>query len=94
MIILKRFLVLSAITFFVIGLAGNGAWAKESGKINVNKASVEELAQLDRVGTKYAQRIVEYREKNGPFKQPEDIMKVKGIGMKVWEVNKDRISVK
>jgi competence protein ComEA len=46
------------------------------------------------VGTKYAQRIVEYREKNGPFKQPEDIMKVKGIGTKIWEANKDKISVK
>ena len=46
-----------------------------------------------RVGEKYAQRIVEYREANGPFEKPEDIMKVKGIGSKVWEANKDRIVV-
>jgi len=94
MVILKKFFVLSAVMFIVIGLAGNCVWAKESGKININKAPAEELAQLDRVGTKYAQRIVEYREKFGPFKQPADIMKVKGIGTKVWEANKDKINVK
>ncbi|MBW1899604.1 MAG: ComEA family DNA-binding protein [Deltaproteobacteria bacterium] len=94
MVILKRFFILSAVMFIVIGLAGNGICAKESGKININKAPVEQLVQLDRIGAKYAQRIVEYREKNGPFKQPEDIMKVKGIGTKVWEANKDMISVK
>lgn len=68
-------------------------FAANNGKININKAGVEELATLERVGEKYAQRILEYREANGPFKKPEDIMKVKGIGSKVWEANKDRISV-
>lgn len=63
------------------------------GKININQAGVEELAKLDRVGEKYAQRIVEYREANGPFDKTEDIMKVKGVGQKIWEVNKDRIAV-
>lgn len=61
--------------------------------ININTATVEELTQLDRIGTKYAEKIVAYREANGPFKQPEDIMLVKGIGEKVWELNKDKISV-
>jgi len=68
-------------------------WAEEAGKININKASVEELTQLKRIGTKYAERIVEYREKE-PFKSPEDIMKVPGIGPKVFELNKDRMVVK
>ena len=62
-------------------------------KVNINTASVEQLMQLDRVGASYAQRIVEYREKYGPFQAPEDIMKVKGIGKKTWEANKDRIVV-
>ena len=61
--------------------------------ININTASVEQLSELDRVGAKYAQRIVEYREKYGPFKTPEEIMNVKGIGQKTWEANKDRIVV-
>lgn len=63
------------------------------GKININTASVEQLMQLERVGAKYAERIVEHREKNGLFKAPEDIMNVKGIGQKTWEANKDRIVV-
>ncbi len=62
-------------------------------KININTASVEQLMQLDRVGATYAERIVEYREKMGPFENPEDIMKVKGIGQKTWDANKDRIVV-
>jgi len=69
-------------------------YASNDGKININSAGVEELAKLDRVGEKYAQRIVEYRETNGPFEKPEDIMKVKGIGSKIWNANKDRIAVK
>ena len=62
-------------------------------KININTASVEELATLDRVGEKYAQRIVEYRESNGSFAKAEDITNVKGIGSKILEANKDRIVV-
>ncbi|MBN2033089.1 MAG: helix-hairpin-helix domain-containing protein [Deltaproteobacteria bacterium] len=62
-------------------------------KVDINKASVQELAQLKNVGPGYAQRIVEHREQNGAFEKPEDIMKVKGIGQKTWELNKDRITV-
>lgn len=62
-------------------------------KVNINTATVEQLMKLDRVGAQYAQRIVEYRENVGAFEKPEDIMKVKGIGKKTWEANKDRIVV-
>jgi len=68
-------------------------FAQEVDKININKASVEELTQLKGVGIKKAQRIVDYREEHGPFEKPEDIMKVKGIGPKTFESNKDRITV-
>ena len=67
--------------------------AQDVVKININKASVEELKQLEKVGQKYAERIVEHRTNNGPFKKPEDIMEVKGIGPKTFELNKDRITV-
>lgn len=67
--------------------------AEEIKKININTAPVEELVQLKWIGPKYAQRIVEYREKNGPFEKPEDIMLVSGIGPRAWEANKDRIVV-
>ena len=69
-------------------------YAQETDKININKASVEELTRLKQIGLKKAQRIVDYREEHGHFQQPEDIMKVKGIGPKTFESNKDRITVK
>jgi len=70
------------------------ALADEGKKINVNTATVEELVNLKRIGPKYAERIVQYREANGPFAKVEDITMVKGIGPKTLEVNKDVITVK
>ena len=68
--------------------------ADDSGKININTASAEVLTQLNRIGPSYAARIVAFRENNGPFKAPEDIMMVPGIGQKTFDLNKDRIVVK
>jgi competence protein ComEA len=65
--------------------------AKDDVKININKATVKELTKLKQVGVKVAEKIVEFREKKGPFKNPEDIMKVPGIGPKIFEQNKDII---
>lgn len=70
------------------------AVAESSDTININTATVEELVQLDRVGQKYAERIIAFRDQNGPFQAPEDIMQVAGIGQKTFEANKDRIVVK
>ena len=78
----------------IIMMVSAGALAEAGGKININTATAEELAQLDRVGPKYAERIVAYRTENGPFKAPEEIMQVAGIGQKTYEANKDRITVK
>jgi len=77
----------------MILLTAWAAWAEESAKINLNTATVEELATLKRVGQKYAQRIVEYREQNGLFKEPKEITNVKGIGTKTYEENKARLVV-
>ncbi len=54
-------------------------------KMNINTASVEELTELPGVGKVVAERIVSYREANGPFKSPEDLIKVKGIGQRKLE---------
>ncbi len=80
------------VLLLVVGLS-LPSFAANDGKININTASVEALADLNKVGEKYAQRIVEYREANGLFEKAEDIVNVKGIGPKIWEVNKDRIVV-
>ena len=84
--------VITALT--VLMIFSGAVLAEAGGKININTASAEELVQLDRVGPKYAARIVEFRDQNGPFKAPEDIMQVAGIGPKTFEANKDRIVVK
>ena len=88
----KRILVLCLVaTFFITCVPV--LWAgEEANKVNINQASVEEIAILKNVGPKYAERIVQYRQENGPFKSPEDLMKVKGIGSKTFELNKDQIT--
>jgi competence protein ComEA len=62
-------------------------------KINVNTASAEELVALPGIGMAYAQRIVEYREKNGPFRKVDDLLNVRGIGEKTLERIRDRVTV-
>jgi competence protein ComEA len=70
------------------------AIAGQTQKININSATKEQLMTLSGVGEKTATSIIAYREKIEPFKKPEDIMKVKGIGPKTFKNNKDRIIVK
>lgn len=69
------------------------AVAAGSDTININTASVDELTQLQKVGPKTAENIVAYRDANGPFKTVDDLKNVKGVGDKILELNKDRISV-
>jgi competence protein ComEA len=53
-------------------------------KININSATLVELQDLPSIGVKIAQRIIDFRKKNGNFKRIEEIMKVKGIGEKTF----------
>jgi len=75
-------------------LSGPGVLAQaKAAKININTASAAELQELPRIGETIAQRIVDFREKNGKFKRIEDLLKVKGIGENVFNQLKDRITV-
>jgi competence protein ComEA len=65
-----------------------------SDKVNINTATVDQLKSLNLIGEVLAQRIVEYRTRNGPFRKPEDIMNVRGISKGRYEANKDRLTVK
>jgi competence protein ComEA len=77
-------------------LSVSGAFAQTNpakAKININTAGQTELESLPRIGPKVAQRIIDYRNQNGNFKKIEDIMKVKGIGEKLFAQIKDLITV-
>jgi len=90
--LVSLFVVLSVV---VLGLASAGnlhavdktakVVKEKAGLININTAGADELKKLPRIGEKMAQRIIEFRQKNGKFKRTEDIMKVKGIGEKTFK---------
>lgn len=62
-------------------------------KVNINTATVEELKTLKGIGEKKAEAIIEYRKKNGSFKNKEELMKVRGIGKKLYESFQERVIV-
>lgn len=61
--------------------------------LNLNAASLAELEKLPGVGPATAARIVEYRQKSGPFRRIEDLMNVRGIGEKTFLRLKPLITV-
>jgi comEA protein len=73
------------------GQAGSKGVA--SATVNLNTASASQLESLPGIGPRTAERIVEYRQKNGNFKKIEELMNVQGIGEKSFLRIKDRITV-
>src|SRR5439155_18481535 len=67
--------------------------AAKTGPVDLNKASVDELRALPRVGPALAQRFVEYREKNGPSHKVEEVINVRGIGESTFKLLRDKITV-
>jgi comEA protein len=53
--------------------------------IDINKATANDLRKLPGIGPSLAKQIVAYREKHGPFRRVEDLMVIKGIGIKKWK---------
>lgn len=65
----------------------------ENDLVNINTASLEELDSLPGIGPTIAQRIIDYRDENGPFAVIEDILNVSGIGPSTFDQIKDLITV-
>ena len=63
------------------------------GKVNLNTASAEELQTLSGIGPSLSQRIIDYRQANGPFKSVDDLRKVSGIGDTRFKNLKDLVCV-
>jgi competence protein ComEA len=89
----SKIVVAMLVAVFIGMVCVMGANAGDAGPININTASAEELTQLKGVGENHAAKIIEFREKNGPFKKPEDLTLVPRIGQKTFEKNKDLILV-
>lgn len=77
---------LVAVVLFFISLAALAA------PVNINKADAKTIAkELEGVGEVKAEAIVAYRKQHGPFKKPEDLLQVEGIGKSTLEKNRAAI---
>ncbi len=83
---LKRVFLTFLVGIFLLSVA----WAN---LVNLNTASKEELQTLPGVGPKVAERIVEYRQKYGPFKSIDELLEIKGIGPKKLEKIKPLVTL-
>ena len=73
--------------------AGATATATATAPVNLNTATAEQLATIPGVGPRMAERIIDYRQKNGGFKKVEDLMNVSGVGEKSFLKMKPLITV-
>ena len=80
-------LLFTSVSAFAAAEGGGGK------KVNINSADASQLSLLPRVGPSVAQRIVEFRKENGPFKSPDDLMLVRGIGEKTYALIKPYVAV-
>ena len=77
--LLLIFGLMSVSAFQPMSYAANASLA-QSEVININKASADQLESIKGIGPALAQRIVDYRDENGKFERPDDLVNVRGIG--------------
>lgn len=73
--------------------AAAGGGAAPGGLVDLNRAAASQLETLPRIGPALAQRIVDWREANGLFGAVTDLMNVTGVGQKIFDGLKDRVTV-
>ena len=90
---MKRNLMLIAMIFSIVLLAGFAAAEGGHGVVNINKASAEQLQLLPRIGPALAGRILEFRQKNGDFHSVDELQAVRGVGERSLESLRPYLSV-
>ena len=88
----KRLSVLAGLLLAGLLTAVPASWADDK-VFNVNTASATELTALKGIGEAKAKAIVDYREKNGPYKTVDDLKNVRGIGDKMLDTLRPQLSV-
>lgn len=89
---MKFITVKTLLTLVVTGLFSAWAWAALP--VDVNSASAEEIAEaLKGVGMSKAEAIVEYRNENGQFRHVDELVNVKGIGLRTVDINRELIKL-
>ena len=89
---MKSIRLKSLITLLATGLFSIWAWAVQP--VNVNSANAEEIAEaLKGVGLSKAEAIVSYRSENGKFTHVDELINVKGIGIRTVDINREYISL-
>ncbi|RFF26750.1 MULTISPECIES: helix-hairpin-helix domain-containing protein [unclassified Wenzhouxiangella] len=87
-------MIRNALIALVLSLALVQTGVAEEMKVDVNTASAEQLAEaLDGVGPAKSEAIVDYREKNGDFEHIDELVNVRGIGLRTVDQNRDRIDL-
>ena len=91
--------LLGLIAYVFLNAPVSGRTAVQSGSkdslyslVDINMAGEQELESLPSIGPSTAKRIIDYRDQNGGFKNTEELTKVKGIGKKIYEKLKDKVS--
>lgn len=77
----------------LLALGWSPALQAAEGKVNINTATAEQLTLLPRVGAVVAERIVQFRDKNGRFKKAEELLLVSGIGDRTFDLIKPYVSL-
>ena len=100
--LLSFLLVLGFFVFLLVSLSpGSGGTVirpersgeTEDARIDLNRASAEELQEITGIGPVLSEAIVAWREENGPFRQAEDLLQVPGIGEKTVEAVRDELVI-
>jgi competence protein ComEA len=92
---MKRWISWLSVVALAVSLLSGGLVSAEEkmALININSADEAMLVTLDQVGKTRAQAIIQYRQDHGPFKTIEDLKEVSGIGDKIFEGIRSKISV-